>query len=272
MLLLFFFVLSGAASTLVFGPNFDSPKPNVLERIYSTIGSVYSVTSFEEVSARDLLRYGVVQLSSEKSLIVSDLLAEETFNPNYRPSYKFEPVDDSFDASANTYAKLADTSDKRWYYFHQFDYSQMAAKKSTSDWLPVSGCISNELSDTVSTFGEGWQVKINQAVGAGIKFTQLVGFAPGAGTAVLMGNAVGGAYSCDVGPGKKLQFQAKLEEIEISGIRQRLIKVTGDYQYSNGFLTSMEIGAWEDVDSYPQINEQNIQTACVTMPSMLMCD
>lgn len=247
------------------------PEPNILERIYSIIGKdTYTVDSFENLRARDLLRYGVINIKSESSLIVSDYLAEETFNQNYVPTYNFEPSEDNYDAS-EAFARISDTNDERWYSFHQYDYSKMAAKKSYSEWTPVSSCMNNEWSETVSTYGESWLFKIIHALSAGVRFTQLVGFGPRVGAEVLLRNTVGGAYSCDVAPGKKLQFQAKFEVVEISGMRSRRLKVEGDHRYTSGYMARMEAAEWEEVDPYRQVNEGNIQTACVTDPSMLMC-
>lgn len=247
------------------------PEPNVLEQIYSVIGKeTYTVDSFEDLHARDLLRYGVVNIRSENSLIVSDYLAEETFNPNYMPTYNFEPKENNHDTS-EVFSRMADPNDERWYFFHQYDYSKMAAEKSYSEWTPVSSCMSNERSETVSTYGESWLFKVINALSAGIRFTQLVGFGPRIGAEVLLQNTIGGAYSCDVAPGKKLQFQAKFQVVEISGVRSRRLKVEGDHRYTSGYMTRMEVGEWEEVDPYRQVNEVNIQTACVTKPSMLMC-
>lgn len=255
-------------------PKYNNVKTNVLHQLYRDLGSkIYTVRHFDDLKARDLLKYGTVRISSSNSIISSQLLAEEAFNPNYVPTYEYVEDEDE-ETRTKRFDKVefaAVPNDKRKNLFYEVDYSGVSVDRQVTNWVPIGACHSNKLSDTKSSFSQGYTISAGSGANVNVKFAQLLGIAPTLGLDISFGASIGGSLSCSVDAGKTLQFQLMSETITIAGLKQRPIKVNGDYKYGNGYLARMDLGEWEEVNTFTQVNKANVQTACVTDPEYLMC-
>lgn len=255
-----FLLFATAVVALNVVPKYHDFGANPLEQAYHD-AQIYTVESHLDLTARDLLKYGAVRVKLSNSIITSQLLSEETFNPNYQPKYLWNDND----------AAYLINDDKRRKLFYEVDLSEATVTRTTNEWMPIGGCHSNELSETKSTFSQGWSVGIDTSVSAGLQFTAIIGIEPAFGFEAALSVGVSGLMSCAVAPGKKLQFQIKTETVSVANVRQRLIKVNGNYKHARGYLATLEEGDWEPVGTFSLLNRQNIQTACVTDPALLMC-
>ncbi|ODV68714.1 hypothetical protein HYPBUDRAFT_238557 [Hyphopichia burtonii NRRL Y-1933] len=236
------------AIALEITPRYSTPQTSVLQQSYSDIKKeIITVPEFDAVTPKMLLKYGVVRVSSSNSIIASQLLAEEAFNPNYSPS------------------------DKRKTIFYEVSYSDAQVTRKVSDWIPIGGCHPNTLSETSSSFSQGYTVTAGSGITASVKFSQLLGISPQFSYDLAYTVSTGGSLTCSVEAGKTLQFQVMVETVTISNLKQRQIKISGDYQFANGYLARMSVGDWESVETFSQVNKGNVQTACVTDPQYLMC-
>lgn len=255
------------AIALEITPRYSTPQTNVLQQSYSDIKKeIITVPEFDAVTPKMLLKYGVVRVSSSNSIIASQLLAEEAFNPNYSPSYQYEEEEEESEAFSVDAA-----SDKRKTIFYEVSYGDAQVTRKVSDWIPIGGCHPNTLSETSSSFSQGYTVTAGSGIIASVKFSQLLGISPQFSYDLAYTVSTGGSLTCSVEAGKTLQFQVMVETVTISNLKQRQIKISGDYQFANGYLARMSVGDWESVETFSQVNKGNVQTACVTDPQYLMC-
>lgn len=256
---------------------------------------VFEVAQFSDITPRDLMKYGIVRVLGSQSIITSDLLSEEALNPNYIPIFDNSRRDASFafdgisistrslnQASEETRNDTTDnfvkiekffrnTEDKRRNKFTEIDYSEVKYTREVGNYVPISGCYMNDKSATKSSFNQGWTISVGSGASASVQFSQLFGFSPAFGVDFNFGYSVGGSLSCDVAAGKVLQFQAKVEQVSISNLRQRRFEIKRDYKYTAGIFATMEPGPWETIPTYSQLNKFNVQLACVTDPAFMIC-
>lgn len=280
-----------AAPPLSVSGKYKEIHSNELFQAYTDMSpDVFEVSTFGDLSARSLMKYGVISVLGSKSIITSDLLSEEALNPNYVPSFDTSRTDAFFDMdgininiralkeeddTVNTTLTrrmiFHGSDDKRRNMYTEVDYSDAEYAREVGNYVPISGCYKNDKSDTKSSFSQSWSVSVGSGASASVLFSQLFGFSPSFGIDFTFGYSTGGSLSCDVAPGKLLQFQAKVETVTISNLRQRPLKINRDFKYTAGVFAKMDVGEWQSVASFAQLNKFNVQLACVTDPELLMC-
>lgn len=237
-------------------PKYEKVKENELYQTYfDTRNQVHEVDNFDEINPNDLLKYGVIKVKDTKSIISNQLISEEAFNPNYIPLYKA-------DAQAN---------DKRSTIFYEHSYEDCQINREESDWTNIGECHSNERSVTQSTFNQGWSISSGTGISAEIQFAQIFGIKPSFSLDISYESSSGGTLTCNVNAGKKLQFQMLAETLTISNLKQRKIELKQEQHFTRGPVVQLNVGEWETINSFTEVDSNTIQTACVTDPMYLSC-
>ncbi|KAK6453830.1 uncharacterized protein RJT20DRAFT_63693 [Scheffersomyces xylosifermentans] len=239
-------------------PRIKEYSYNVLFKTYNDVrGQVKTVQSFKDVTALDLLRYGVIKVVDTNSVITNDALAENAMAQNYIPIFE---KNKKYDLNAKGGKNV----------FCEFSFKDVDIRYEVTNSLPVGTCRINE-SSSPSIYTTGWYIEA--ATGANVKvgFAQIFSIKPSAQLDLSVAGGIGGSLSCTVDGGKTLQFQIIAESVTLGNIKQRMIKVRGDYSYTGGRLAWMDVGEWEDIEDYQTLNRRNIEVACVTDPEFLHC-
>ncbi|KAG7663112.1 uncharacterized protein J8A68_003384 [[Candida] subhashii] len=146
--------------------------------------------------------------------------------------------------------------------FLEVSFENASFKSMMHASTPLGKCINN-YSKQPATYLQGWAIEAGAAANLKIDFaTFIIDLHPT--TKVEFGVSVGlsGSFSCDVPPGHPLQFALTSERYEISGVRQRRMRIT---------RFGLQEEEWEEVPTFTKVNTRNIQIACITDPRLVKC-
>lgn len=239
-------------------PRKSNTNPNTLFKVYNDVrGNIKTVETFNDVTAQDLLRFGVIKILETNSVITNEALAANALSENYLPSYQH---DKKYEYNAKEGKNM----------FYEVSFQNLELDRHVNDWMPLGTCRHNQAS-TPSTYTQGWSVGVATGANAKVEFAQIFGIKPSFQYDVLISAGLSGSLSCNVDGRKKLQFQIMTESVTMKNVKMRPIKIIRDYKYTNGIFATMEVGEWEYVEEYTRLNRRNVQLGCITDPEQLSC-
>lgn len=231
---------------------FSSYNPSLLLRTFGQMkGHVREVENFDEITPIDLLRHGVIKIRESSSVVTSEKLASAVVSKNYFPSSLIE--------------------NNKQNIFYEVSFEEIVIDKSTSEWIPLSPCHYNNI-DSNTTYSQGWSVSYTGGVSSYVTFASILGITPKFQYDTSFSSSASGSLLCNVLSNKTLQFQIKIENLHVSGVKERAIVVSRDYPYTLGYFATMKVGEWEEVNDFEVLNKKKIETACVTNEMMLKCE
>ncbi|CAK7895571.1 hypothetical protein CAAN1_12S04148 [[Candida] anglica] len=236
-------------------PKQQDLHPNKLQQIYHDIRKdIYTVDTIDQLKPKELRTFGIVRVNATNSIIVSSKLADDAMNPYYAPSLD------------NMNLKLQQLND-----FTEISFQDLETSVIETDWEPIGGCHSNLRSDTPSTYSQGWLLSVGSGVTNTISFTvnsvSVDGYID-----LTYSAAISGSITCTVNPGKTLQFQIKSELVSLQNVKTRSVYIKDSTSIWGVITSNFEMGEWDKLDDYTQVNQRNFQTACVTDSTLLQCD
>ncbi|CAI5757043.1 unnamed protein product [Candida verbasci] len=126
---------------------------------------------------------------------------------------------------------------------------------------PLGKCVTNH-SDNIATYKQGWTIEIDFGVSFRLDAGNILAeFGPSFKTNYVVGKGISGNVLCDVPPGQTLQFVIMYQYYEISGVRQREVKIKRRLKFLR----------WRTIDRFFQVNSKSVQIACITNPEILDC-
>ena len=130
-------------------------------------------------------------------------------------------------------------------------------------WTPLGDCVTNFAGDK-ATYKQSWSLELDVGFDFRLGISEFfINAAPGVKNEFLVGKGVGGSYSCDLKPGKTLQFVIMYQRYMINGVKHRSVQ--------KSTRNKVVYGDWKLFDAYEQIARNEIQIACITNPKYLQC-
>lgn len=236
-------------------------KPNPMLVTY--IHNINRIKAFQDISkltSKNLLRYGVVRISSSNSVIFNEELVEELMSPiRTTPTTTTTPiVTKPTSKPRRTPFRTASAPP-----FVEISYQNATFTRQPHVHTTLGKCIRNH-STQPATYIQGWSIEVGGAANFKVDFsTFLINLHPS--LLLEFGPSVGisGTISCDVPPAGSLQFALTTEQLLISGVKQRRIKLT---------RFGIKPGPWETLPPFTTVNKRNVNIACITNPEFVSCD
>lgn len=244
-------------------------RTRILKVFQDLRGDLYSVESISNVTAAMLRKHKVVKVTADNSIIAHQLTVQEAMDPfilllssgqNANPFHRSMSIH-----STNNTAVASDPNT-----YVEINLSETQIVRNFSQWEPLGPCLYNP-SRGVATYRQGWSVDTSTGVFANVQFAMLLGLLNSGNMDYAVALGMSGLLSCDVKPGKYVQFQIITDTATVTGVKQRQILATKKIPVSS-YFDSLLFGQYNYVKPYTVINSRNVQTACVTDMRYLMCD
>ncbi|KAK6461009.1 hypothetical protein DFJ63DRAFT_214373 [Scheffersomyces coipomensis] len=208
------FLYAQQTSAVLFRGKTDYKRPSALVRAYNDNKNIKTVKSYDQVSTADLYKYGIIRIEDDKSLIVSESLANQLTKSDKTKGH-YDPERDYYSSS-----EKMKKSDK----FVQISFENIKTKTSDNVWSSLGGCRHNR-SNQKSSYKQGYSVDANAGTSGSLKWTLPLGLTPILGLEVTAGGTLSGSIGCDVGPKETLLAQIRTTSIKVSGLKQRTLKL-----------------------------------------------
>lgn len=218
--------------------------------------NIYEVDYFDQIEPKDLLKHGIIKVKLTKSIIANNELAEEALADNYVPK--------SPKARHSLFERTKVTK------FTEVSYSDAKFRHETTDWMGMGPCKKSE-NNATGGFSTGWSVNANTGGQAALSIPLLLAAFVASESFTLtssISGTLGGGVLCDIPPYGKLQFQMMAQTTTTTDVRTREVRVI-KHPWSKAII---EVDNFKELDEWTEIDNQNIQVACVTDPQYMSCE
>ncbi|CAK9436089.1 uncharacterized protein LODBEIA_P06470 [Lodderomyces beijingensis] len=137
----------------------------------------------------------------------------------------------------------------------------------STTWQPISDCVTNYAGDKAS-YRQTWFLELDIGYDARLSYSgYFINFAPSFKHEFIVGNGLGGSYTCDVNPGNTLQFAVMYNVYLVDNVVFRRVFGGG-----GGGRQRLRFGNWSPFAMFEQLRQGEVQLACFTDERFLRCN
>lgn len=257
-LLLLLLLITRICSSLDVSLSHKGFQKNILYEAYADIrNEIPSFQSHNDIDLNKLKGFGIVKVLNTNSVIILQQVLNDSLNLDYRPLLDIK--------MKKVIKQLRFKSPNE---FVEFRFNESKVNTAMVDWVAIGECHLNKKSSTKTTFCKQWSISAGSGFNGQVAFASIFGFHPSVKLDLTFQASIGGTLSCDVAPGKLLQFQARVKETTIANVKWRKLRIRKNFMSQKIRLS--DVTEWED-SSTNVIDKDSVETACVTDPDHLNC-
>lgn len=222
------------------------------------------VARFEDINIQQLEDYGVVRISEDHSVLISEGLAAVL---NAQRSMELPSDSDPDAPEFPDSLDHLDQPNSGPTYIHTA-FNSTSPRFEHSDWRPAGKCFDNRFSTSGASYSQTVETTVADNMGPIIRF--LVLFLRFSITPTLLqGHALATEMTCHVTPGSRLQIFQREFRLRLPGVRQRRVTLESSMA---GFRKYLTPGSWVHLPKDHFYIVTSRHTACVTNEALLQCE